>query len=589
MFNYLRFRYRRQIRLVQRRLTRLQRRYTGYADRHLRGKWYQLRLIRRFVILWGIIILLSVFGVIGQIRSLNDRARVSIARNGGILREAAVGTVKNLNPILPENSISADMNRLVFSGLTQHNNNRKITPDLASSWDISPDGKTYTFHLRRNIVWHDGVPFGAPDVVFTLAAIQNPDSRSPLSSSWQGVKAEAKGDDTVIFTLPNALSSFLDATTIGILPRHILESVDPSSLRENGFNQHPIGTGPFKIKAFATAANEISFEANAKYYAGKPKLDGYRFDLYSTKDEAVNAYASRRVDALGNITPEIIKTASNLKALTSYDYKLPEEVNVFFRTDDEILKNKDLRRILSASVDRKKVIQAADYGLGLAISQPLLPGEPGYTTAFALVQQSNDATRSALKAAGWESKGPGPRQKDGKRLKLSLVTLQGGELERAANELKRQWHDLGIEVTVKAFPRSELEQSYIRTRHYQLLLYGINLGGDPDVYAFWHSSQIKDPGINLSNYSSSEADKALEAGRIKQDTLVRKGKYQAFLKAWNADSPAVVLYEPIYRYGISSSAKGFEAGPLVEPSDRFFNVQEWTILTEKISRYRLKT
>jgi peptide/nickel transport system substrate-binding protein len=380
------------------------------------------------VILWGIIIVLAILGVIGQIRSLNDRSTVAIARNGGVLREAAVGTVKNLNPILPENSISADMNRLVFSGLTQHNNKRQVVPDLASSWDISTDGKTYTFHLRHNIVWHDGVPFGAPDVVFTLAAIQNPDSRSPLSSSWQGVKAEAKGDDTVIFTLPNPLSSFLDATTVGILPRHILESVDPNSLRENGFNQNPIGTGPFKIKAFATAANEISFEANPKYYGGKPKLDGYRFDLYATREEAVNAYASRRVDSLGIITPDIIKTASSLKALASYDYKLPEEVNLFFRTDDATLKDTDLRRILSASVDRKKIIQAADNGIGLAISQPLLPGQPGYTTAFALAQQNTSATRSALTAAGWEAKGNDPRLKDGKRLKFSLVTLQGGEL-----------------------------------------------------------------------------------------------------------------------------------------------------------------
>ncbi len=151
MFNYLRFRYRRQIRLVQRRFIRMQRRFASYTDRHLRGKWYQLRLIRRFVILWGVIILLAVFGVIGQIRSLNDRSRVAIARNGGILREAAVGTVKNLNPILPENSISADMNRLVFSGLTQHNNKRQIVPDLASSWDISTDGKTYTFTSSGNL------------------------------------------------------------------------------------------------------------------------------------------------------------------------------------------------------------------------------------------------------------------------------------------------------------------------------------------------------------------------------------------------------------------------------------------------------
>lgn len=588
MFNYFRFRYRRQIRQAERRLTRLKRDYSSYIDKHLRGKWLQLRLIRRFIIIWVAVVFVALLGLIGQIRNLNTRSHISISKPGGILREAELGTVKNLNPILPENATSSDINRLIFSGLTQHNDKRKIVSDLASSWDISTDGKTYTFHLRPNMKWHDGVAFSAADVVFTLAAIQNPDSRSPLAGSWQGVKAEAKGDNTVVFTLPNALSSFLDSTSVGILPRHILESVDPTSLRENGFNQHPIGTGPFKIKTFATAANEISLEANRQYYGGKPKLDGYRFDLFGTRQEVVNAYASRRVDAIGNVTTEILKAADSLKAIKTYDYNLPDEVTVFFKTDDNVLKDKSLRQILSQSVDRKKIIQAADSGIGLGLSQPLLPGEPGYTTAFAVAPLSTSESRLALDAAGWKLD-QGVRSKAGQKLDLNLVTLQGGELERAAMELKKQWHELGINLKIKTASRSELEQSYIRTRQYQILLYGINLGGDPDVYAYWHSSQIKDPGLNLSDYSSADADKALEAGRIKQDMLVRKGKYQSFLKAWNADSPAIVLYEPIYRYGISDSAKGFEGGSLVEPNDRFFNVQNWTILTVQEARFRLKS
>jgi peptide/nickel transport system substrate-binding protein len=587
MFNYFRFRYRRQIRQVQRRFTRLKRDYSRYTDRHLRGKWLQLRLIRRFIIGWGLVMIIALVSLVAQIRGLNDRSHITIARSGGILREAELGTVKNLNPILPENATSADINRLIFSGLTQHNDKRKIVADLASSWDISTDGKTYTFHLRHGVKWHDGVAFSATDIVFTLAAIQNPDSRSPLAASWQGVKAEAKGDDTVVFTLPNPLSSFLDSTSVGILPRHILESVDPNSLRENSFNQHPIGTGPFKIKTFATAANEISLEANANYYAGKPKLDGYQFVLFSTKQEAIDAYASRSVDAIGNVTSEVLNTAYSLKLLKTYDYNLPEEVTVFFKTDDGVLKDKALRQILSQSVDRKKIATAADKGLGLTLTQPLLPGEPGYTTVFALVPQTPTQTKAALDAAGWKQSGD-TRSKDGHKLQLNLVTLQGGELERAAMELQKQWRDVGVTLTIKAVPRAELEQSYIRTRQYQLLLYGINLGGDPDVYAFWHSTQIKDPGLNLSDYSSPDADKALEAGRIKQDTLIRKGKYQSFLKAWNSDTPAIVLYEPIYRYGISSSAKGFDGGSLVEPNDRFYNVQDWTILTEQKARYNSK-
>jgi len=94
-----------------------------------------------------------------------------------------------------------------------------------------------------------------------------------------------------------------------------------------------------------------------------------------------------------------------------------------------------------------------------------------------------------------------------------------------------------------AVDKRELQQTYMRPRNFQILLYGINLGSDPDVYSFWHSSQAKDPGINLSGYSSTDADRALETARIKNDAQIRAGKYDTFLKAWNADAPAAILYQ----------------------------------------------
>jgi peptide/nickel transport system substrate-binding protein len=139
--------------------------------------------------------------------------------SGGVYSEAAVGNVKMLNPILPDNTTSDDINRLIFSGLTQFNAQRQVVSDLATSWSVSPNGRTYTFHLRKGVTWQDGVPFTADDVLFTLAAIQNPDTRSPLAPSWQGVKATAPDQSTVVFALPGPLASFIDSTTVGILPR----------------------------------------------------------------------------------------------------------------------------------------------------------------------------------------------------------------------------------------------------------------------------------------------------------------------------------------------------------------------------------
>jgi peptide/nickel transport system substrate-binding protein len=111
-----------------------------------------------------------------------------------------------------------------------------------------------------------------------------------------------------------------------------------------------------------------------------------------------------------------------------------------------------------------------------------------------------------------------------------------------------------------------------------MLLYGVNIGPDPDVYSYWHTSQAKDPGVNLSGYSSNDADRALEAGRIKTDEQVRQGKYDAFLAAWNPDAPAAVLYQSAYVYAARDEVAGIRnAMRLVVPGDRFYGVEKWTV------------
>ncbi len=577
MFSYLRFRYRRSLRKWRRTSHLIEKAVAAYVDRHIWGKWHQIRVVRRFLLLWGVVAVICLVGIIQQLNALTRASQVAIPLAGGTYSEAAVGTVSTLNPILPESVTASDVNRLIFSGLTRYNAQRQLVPDLAT-WDISNEGKSYTFHLRHNVKWHDGVPFTSADVVFTLAAIQNPDSRSPLASSWDGVKIEAKDDYTVVFNLPQALNSFLDSTTVGIVPRHLLESVEPSMLREAAFNQNPVGTGPFKLKTFAPSAKIIELSANPDYYLGRPKLDEFDFKFYPTQADTLKAYAQRQVISPGRIAPDQEEDALRESGLTEYNFTLPEIQTLFFANADPLLKDKNLRSILSSSLNRHDILNKATDGQGVTLTQPLLPGQTGYSTKYAVALLDTAAASRALGAAGWTQAKPGSiRTKGGTRLQLKLVTLRGGELERAANEVKRQWAVLGIDLHVITVDRDQLQQTYMRPRNFQLLLYGVNLGSDPDVYSFWHSSQAVDPGINLSAYANADADHALEAGRIKNDPLVRLGKYDAFLKAWNADAPAAVLYQSGYIYGAPDVVTGIAAQRLVVPADRFYDIQRWTV------------
>lgn len=575
MFSYLRFRYRRSLRRFRRTFRNVRKAVGVYINCHIWGKWHQLRVVRRFLLMWWLVAAVSFIGLLQQVGALSRMAQVAVALPGGVYSEAAVGTVQALNPVLPESATASDINRLVFSGLTRYNSKRQLVPDLAT-WEVSSDGKTYTFHLRQDVKWHDGVAFNSADVIFTLAAIQNPDSRSPLASSWESVKVSAKDDYTVVFTLPQALSSFMDSTTVGIVPRHLLESVEPSLLREAPFNQKPVGTGPFKIKTFAPSAKVVELNAYPDYHLGKPRLDEFAFKFYDTAADTMRAYAQLQVTSPGRVYPEGAGEAVRQTGLQQYNFTLPDAKTLFFATTDKTLADKSLRQILSRSLNRQRIVEQATGGQGVAVTQPLLPGQFAYTNKYAPVLLDPAAARQALDAAGWVKTGEF-RSKNGAKLQLSLVTLAGGELERAAVEIKRQWKDLGIDLRVTATSREQLQQTYMRPRNFQMLLYGINLGSDPDVYSFWHSSQAKDPGINLSAYNSADADRALEAGRIKSDPLVRLGKYDAFLKSWNADIPAAVLYQTGYVYAARDSVTGISAQRLVVPADRFYDVERWTV------------
>ena len=576
MFNYFRFRYRRSVRRLRRSFRILRQWTANYIDRHIWGKWHQVRVVRRFLIIWWTVAAVALIGLVGNIGALQRTASELVATSGGTYSEAAVGTVHNLNPVLPESTTASDINRLIFSGLTRYDPHRKLVGDLATSWESSQDGKTYTFHLRHGVKWHDGVPFTSADVEFTLAAIQNPDSRSPLASSWEGVKVDAKDDYTVAFTLPQPLNSFLDSTTVGIVPRHLLENVEPSQLREADFNQNPVGTGPFKLKTFAPSAKEIELAANPHYYLGKPRLDEFMFKFYDTPAATLTAYEQHQVSSTGQILPESLGHLPG--GLDTYSFTLPEEQTLFFANGDAVLSDKNLRLILSRSLDRTAITQAANAGQGVALTQPLLPGQTGYTNKYDPTHLGTAEAKQALTAAGWTAGRDGDvRTKAGKQLEFKLVTLKGGELEKAAQAIQKQWGPLGIKLNLVLVDSAQLQQTYMRPRNFQMLLYGVNVGADPDVYSFWHSSQAQDPGVNLSGYNSADADKALEAGRIKSDPLVRQGKYDAFLKAWNADAPAAVLYETGYTYGVQADASGIAARRLVVPADRFFDVQNWTI------------
>lgn len=540
-------------------------------------------MIRRFAVGWWILVLVSGAGLVWQLSGLRQSGLAVQPLPGGIYTEALSGSVKTINPILPEGTASADAARLVFNGLTRYNAQGRIEPDLASGWEISADGKTYTFKLRKGVKWHDGVPFTSADVAFTLAAIQNPDTRSPLNLSWKGVKVQTPDELTVRLILPKPFTPFLAATTVGIIPLHLLANTEPAQLRVSAFNQKPVGTGPFKLERFDAAAGQIEFKANADYFNKRPLLDGVIFKIYGSAELAYDALVKRQVMGAARVPAGQAAAARSLASLRTADLATPDEVAVFLRTNAPRLQYKNVRQALARSTYRQSLIRAGVEGEAVPLASPLMPTDIGL--AGAPVQPAFDPAAAAaeLEASGWVRQPDGSRKKAGQTLEINLVT-QEGVYGAVASELKKQWSAVGVKLHITETTAAVLQQSYIRPRNYEALIYGINVGSDPDVYAFWHSSQVKDPGLNLSEYSSPDADKALEAGRTVQDKNTRSAKYRAFVQAWVSDTPAVMLYSPTYTYAQNREVYGNQVRRLITPSDRFYGIEDWAVRTRLVNK-----
>jgi peptide/nickel transport system substrate-binding protein len=457
-----------------------------------------------------------------------------------------------------------------------------LVPDLAESWTVSPDGKVYTFKLKKDVKWHDDVPFSAQDVAFTLTAIQNPDSRSPLSSSWQGVTVDVVDEHTVNFKLAKPYTPFINATTVGVLPRHMLEGIDPRTMRVAEFNQEPVGTGPYKFKTLDTQNGELVLTANKEYYRGDPLIQEITLRSYDNLDEAEQALKRRQVMGVGKVQLDDVDEVSSMGNLKLHEAGMPDQVAVFFNTSKGLTTDKSVRTSLAQATDRRAIVDNQLKGYASVLSDPIVAN--GLDLAGGAKQASYNliAAKQGLEAAGWKPGSDGVRTKDGTRLSIEIVTQSQTIYSQVAKEIAEQWKLAGVEVNVKELDATELQQSYIRPRNYSALLYGVNVGADPDVYAYWHSSQGKDPGLNLSVYKSTTADLALESGRTVRDSKTRSAKYKAFNQAWVNDTPAVMLYTPSYVYGVNRNVYGIHIKRLITPSDRFDEVEKWSVRVKPV-------
>jgi peptide/nickel transport system substrate-binding protein len=543
-------------------------------------------------LLSAILVTLLMAGAAGLLYKLNAFFLSEIPARGGELREGIVGSPRFINPLLSLSDADRDLATLIYSGLLKATPEGNLIGDLADRYEISEDGLSYTFHIREDAKFHDGAPVTSDDVLFTLQKAQDPALKSPKRANWEGVTVEKIGERDIRLTLRQPYSPFLENATIGILPKHLWKDADVEQFQFSPVNIEAVGSGPYKMEKIKRNNLGIPFYIELSsfkdYTLRRPYIERIILRFYQNEKDLLEGLEREEIESVNTITP---KTAKNLEA-KGYRVEhtpLPRVFAVFVNQNNAaFFAEKAVRQALELATDKGAVVESVLYGFGVPIAEPvpptLLPTEErAATSSEARIAEAN----ALLERAKWvRNAETGIREKvkgkETQKLSFSLTTSDTEELVESAELLKEMWKKIGVEARVQIFGSGELNQNIIRPRKFDALLFGEIIGRELDLFAFWHSSQRNDPGLNIALYTNSKVDKLLEEARGATDAEKRVAAYTKAIKTIRDDAAALFLYSPEFIYVLPQKIKGFTASRTTTPSERFLDVHNWYLDTEKV-------
>lgn len=557
---------------------------TRHARKFLFRRIDNIREVRRQIISWLVIVGVIIVAVLLQTVWFGRNYVTEAAANGGTYAEADLGPIDTLNPLYAKSDAELAASRLMFSSLYNYDSTGHLTADLATGMTLDPTGMVYTVTIRPNATWSDGAKVTADDVVFTINLIKNPVVRSPLAASWQDVTAKALNSTTIQFTLPAPYVAFPQALTFPILPEHLLVSVPSSQLRESSFSSAPIGSGPFIFRLLQKVSvgnpeTIVRMHANPKYYGGIPKLANFEIHAYDTSGQIVTALKTGEVNAASGLAPDKLKTVNTHR----YEVRVtPVDSGVYalFNMNNQILKDSSVRKALQLATDTAKLRHQV-AGNPTALGLPFVNGQLTGSNVPTPPLPNRAAAEALLTSDGWKQTGTF-REKSGQVLTIPITTTDNPSYKAAARSLAEQWRAIGVDTSITVIntsdPTVNFVQDTLQPRNYSVLVYQLVIGADPDVFAYWDSTQIGMNGYNFSNYSNPVADATLSTARALTDPAIRQAKYATFAKQWLTDVPAIGLYQGMMTYVYGQSVATYAPHTrLVSATDRFSNILDWSV------------
>ncbi len=508
---------------------------------------------------------------------------VVVPAAGGVYIEGVAGRHLTLNPLTaPMNQPDRDVVALVFSGLVTRDENGHIAPDLAEQWEVSADGRYFTFLLRSDAKWHDGAPVTADDVVYTVGALQSGefDAAPWLVQLWQGVDVDKVSERIVHLGLPEPYAPFLQYATLGLLPAHVLAGTGESG--KDAFEAHPVGSGPFQVRQ--RTAGRIVLEAFPDYYGAKPMIPQIEFRFYRDRQSAIAALKAGEVLGVAGISIEEAVALEKEAGIRVHWSASAEYDVILFNLSLPFLDDAEVRRALLMAIDRKGLVETVLAGKGTPGDGPFLPSSWAYAAGGRTWPYDPQGAGAILDKAGWrDTDGDSLRERDGVKLEFALLTNDDETRVAAAQYVAGAWAQIGARVEVHVVSSYGLVHEYLQHRYFEAVLFGwAGIPDDPDPYEMWHSSQREGTGLNFTGFASHRADEILEAARRTGDPSQRKALYARFQDIFADQLPALILYYPMFPIAVSDKLQAVRFSFVTEPGDRFRHFHEWYLMTKHI-------
>jgi peptide/nickel transport system substrate-binding protein len=483
---------------------------------------------------------------------------------GDTIVVGSIGDASNLIPMLASDSASHDISGLIYNGLVKYDKNLNLVGDLAESWEVSPDGLTITFSLRRGVKWHDGTPFTAEDLLFGFRTITDPQTPTAYAGDYLEVKrAEVLDTHTFRVTYRKPFAPGLSTWgNLVVLPKHLLAGQD---ITKSKLTREPIGTGPYQFKQWLTQ-EKIVLESNPDYFEGRPYIDGYIYRIIPDPATMFLELKAGGVDWMG-LTPIQYRRQTNYpgfdREFRKYSYLPFSYTYLGYNLLSPLFRDRRVRQAISYAIDKEEIIKVVLLGLGEISTGPYKPGAWYYNPLVKRYPYNPERAKELLREAGWgDSDGDGILDRDGEPFEFTILLNWGNQSRLNSAEII-QWRlgQIGIKVKLRVMEWASFINEYIDKKRFEAVILGWSTGVDPDQYDIWHSSKTDYKELNFISYKNREVDALLEKARRVFNREERKKYYFRFQEILAEEQPYTFLFVPYALPVIHARFRGIKPAP----------------------------